>query len=154
MVFEIEHLKIELTENEYGILLNAFNSPILLPGQSLYKAKEIVLNNFKFVKTHFLKFYCSEIEIEEFYEICLKIVLHYFYLYNFWKNYNEKEKDRDLNFLIKDFSHPNTYDLVIRHFKNKNPKEYIFKSSQLLDLSIDKLKEYEYNRDEFYNAFK
>jgi len=154
MVFQIEHLKIELTENEYGIILNAFNDSIPLPGQSFQGTKEIVLHNFKLVKTHFLKFYNSEIEIEEFHDVCLKIVIHYFYIYNLWRNYNEKEKDRDLKFLKKDLNHPNTYDMVMQYFKNKYPAEYLTKSSQFLNQTLDKLKKYEYNRDEFYNAFR
>ncbi|MBK7233699.1 MAG: hypothetical protein IPH93_15930 [Saprospiraceae bacterium] len=154
MEFQIEHLKIEFLENEYGILMKVFNDTIPLPGRTLLDTKDIILHNFNFVKTHFLKFFNSEIEIEEFHDVCLKIVIHYFYIYNLWRSYNEKEKDRDLKFLKKDLNHPNTYDMVMQYFKNKYPTEYLNKSSHFLNHPLDKLKKYEYNRDEFYNAFR
>ncbi|HWR34066.1 MAG TPA: hypothetical protein VN451_11080, partial [Chitinophagaceae bacterium] len=87
-------------------------------------------------------------------EVCLKIVLYYFHLYNSWKSLYEKEKDRNLLFLEKDYKHPYTYDKVLQYFKNKYPKDYISKSAALLDIKPEELLKYESDRDYFYNLFR
>ncbi len=154
MVFYIEKIEIDLTENKYGLQLNTAHGTTPLPGQTLDSAMDTIQKNFETVKEHFSKTASDTIPIDELHEVCLKIVLHYFYLYNTWKYSNEKEKDRDLAFLNKDFDHPNTYDIIIQYFKNKYPKDYAVKGAILLKKTSDELLRYEYNRDEFYNAFR
>jgi len=60
----------------------------------------------------------------------------------------------DLNFQKKDFDHPYTYDIIIQYFKNKYPEDYEHKSSVMLDIPVEKLLKYEYDRAEFYKAFR
>ncbi len=154
MLFYIEKTAIELTENKYGLQLNTAHDVLPLPGQTLDEAMHTIQKNFELVNAHFSKTASDTIPIDELHEVCLKIVLHYFYLYNAWKYSNEKEKDRDLTFLPNDFDHPNTYDIIIQYFKLKYPKDYALKGAILLKKTSDELLKYEYNRDEFYNAFR
>ena len=91
---------------------------------------------------------------EELDEICLRVALHYFYLYNSWRSVSEKEKNRSLAFLQKDFSHPNTRDKVIQFFKRTYPNDYAAKSAALLGMKTDELLKYETDNRDFYNAFR
>jgi hypothetical protein len=154
MIFFIEKIKIELTENQYGLQLERANGATPLPGQTLAEATDTIQKNFESVKAHYGKLASETIPPDELNEVCLKIVLHYFYLYNSWKYSNEKEKDRDLTFLPKDFQHPNTYDLIINYFKNKYPKDYAIKCASLIEKTADELLKYEYDQAAFYNAFR
>jgi len=154
MVFFIEKIKIELTENQYGLQLETAHETLPLPGQTLAEATDTLQKNFESVKAHYSKLAPETILPDELNEVCLKIVLHYFYLYNAWKYSNEKEKDRDLTFLPKDFQHPNTYDLIIHCFKHKYPKDYATKCASLIEKTADAVLKYEYDKAAFYDAFR
>lgn len=154
MFFHIEKIQIELTEDLYGIRLKTATDDLPLPGQTIAETMETVRINFETVQEKYKKSATDKIDMDELNEVCLKIVLHYFYLYNTWKETNEKEKDRDLAFLPKDFSHPYTFDIVIQYFKNKYPTDYAGKCAAMLDMQVDKLLKYEYDRADFYNAFR
>lgn len=154
MFFHIEKIKIELTEDLYGIRLKTATDDLPLPGQTISETMETVRKNFEIVQEEYKKPTPDNIDMDEVNEVCLKIVLYYFYLYNSWKKTNEKEKDRDLTFLPKDFSHPYTYDIVIQYFKSKYPTDYAGKCAVMLGLQVENLLKYEYDRADFYNAFR
>jgi hypothetical protein len=154
MTFDIEQIKIDLVENQYGLQMTVFNDGYPLPGQSIGETKDTITKNFGIVKGKYLQLASDTISPEELNEISLKVVIHYFYLYNSWKSQYEKEKNRDLTFLDKDFDHPNTYDKVIQFFKNKYPREYAAKCAILLGKTADELLKYEGNNNDFYNSFR
>lgn len=154
MFFYIERIKIELTEDEYGLRLKTTDADLPLPGQTIAETTETIEKNFKIVQEKYKTSASGKIDTDELNEVSLKIVLHYFYLYNTWKSIYEKEKDRNLTFLSKDFDHPFTYDIIIQYFKNKYPNDYAGKCSGMLDIPADKLLKYEYDRAEFYHSFR
>ena len=154
MVFYVEKIEIELTENQYGLLLKTADSELPLPGQTIEQTIETLQGNFEILKNHYLKTASSTIVPEELNEVCLKIVLHFFGLYNSWKYSNENEKDRDLTFLPKDFGHANTRDILLQYFKRKYPEDYADKCASILDMPAADLLKYEYNNNEFYNSFR
>lgn len=155
MIIYIEQIKIELTENQYGgLYLTMGGQKNLLPGQSFEQAETIIRKNFEILKSQFLKTASSKIKIEELNEVCLKIVLYWYGLHNSWKYSNEKEKDRDLSFQLKEIQHPYTMDILIPYFKNKNPNDYAEKCASLLDISTDKLLKDESDRAFFYASFR
>ena len=154
MIFQIEQMEIELTEDQYGLRLNWDNAQLPLPGQTLATATDLLQKNFATVIGRFSQLASDDIPAEELHEVSLKVVLHYFYLYNSWKYSNEKEKDRDLAFLPKDFQHPNTYDIILQYFKIKYPGDYARKSASLTEKTVEELLKYEYDRDSFYNSFR
>ncbi|MBL8012408.1 MAG: hypothetical protein JNN05_01035 [Candidatus Omnitrophica bacterium] len=154
MFFSIESIKIELIENQFGLHLKMQDHQCPLPGQTIDETVNIISKNFEILKSQYSKTAKGKLKEEEINEVCLKIVLHFFGMYNSWKYSNEKEKDRDLTFLEKDFKHPQTIDIVLWYFKLKYPSDYASKSSFLLDLSPADLLVYEKNRDDFYNFFR
>jgi len=154
MTFYIGHISIQLHEDPHGLLLTAFGEVWPLPGQSPGEAQALILKNFDIVKAKYAETTSNAISDEELDEICLHIVLYYFYLYNSWKAFNEKEKNRDLAFQQKDFTHPYTYDKVIRFFKHKYPDDYLSKCALMLDLTPDAVSNYEATRSDFYQTFR
>lgn len=154
MIFTIETLQIDLIENQYGLHMTAFTDEFPLPGQTLEETKSVITNNFKIVKEKYIKAASNGVSLDDINEVSLKIVIHYFYLYNTWKSLYEKEKDRDLTFRQEDYTHPNTYDKIIQFFRNKYPKDYVEKCAIILEIPPEILSKYEYDRHEFYSSFR
>ena len=92
MTFYIEQIKIDLAEDKYGLRLTALDHELPLPGQSIEEAKNTITENFEIVSTKYKKSTLGIIPTEELNEVCLKVVLYYFYLYNSWRSIYEKEK--------------------------------------------------------------
>lgn len=110
MFFSIESIKIELIENQFGLQLKMEDYQYPLPGQTIDETVNIIRKNFEILKSQYSKTASGKLKDEEINEVCLKIVLHFFGMYNSWKYSNKKEKDRDLTFLEKDFKHPQALD--------------------------------------------
>lgn len=153
MIFYIENIQIELTKSQHGLRLEAFGDVLPLPGQTIIQTKKIITENFHVVKTKYEKNVFDKIPAGDLNEVSLKIVLHYFYLYNSWKSLCEKECERSLAFLNKDFTHPYTYDKIIQHFKNKNAKDYAGQCSAMIGITKDELSKYEADREYLYSMF-
>lgn len=153
MIFYIEQIKIEVTEDEYGIRLKIWDDEWLLPGQSIAETKDTIIKNIDIVSTKYIKKATGLIPAAELNEVCLKIVVHYFYLYNLWRSIYEKEKERNLVFQHEDFTHPNTYDTIIRYFKIKYPNNYPDKCTAMLGIKKDAFLKYEAERESFNNNF-
>jgi len=154
VTFYIEKIKVELIEATQGLRLTALDLELPLPGQSIEETKETVGKNFETVKEKYQPAASAIMTTEELDEICLRVTLHYFYLYNSWRSVSEKEKNRSLAFQEKDFSHPNTRDKVIQFFRLKYPNDYAAKSAALLGMKTDELLKYETDNRDFYNAFR
>ena len=70
----------------------------------------------------------------------------------FRKNYPKSIK-RYSTFHLKDLDHPSTHELVIKIIKKKVGTEYEDSATKFLNMTLDELKEFEKNREEFYNMF-
>ncbi|CAN5774771.1 hypothetical protein BH10BAC3_BH10BAC3_05190 [soil metagenome] len=101
MIFYIEKIKIELTENAYGLKLNALNDVFPLPGQTVAETINTITKNFDIVSTKYRKIATDIVTAEDLNEVSLKIVFHYFYLYNSWRKLYKKEKNRSLRSCLK-----------------------------------------------------
>ena len=55
MIFFIENIRIELTENIHGLTLTTSSGELPLPGQNILETTEILQSNFKIVQKHFIK---------------------------------------------------------------------------------------------------
>jgi hypothetical protein len=154
VTFYIEHIEIELTEDAYGLTLKALKNEFPLPGQTIAEAKNTITGNFKIVSTKYQKSSPGIIPVEELNEVCLKVVLYYFYLYNLWRSIYENEKNRDLTFIPNDFTHPYTYDEIIRYFSDKYPEEYADKCAVMFEIKKEAVLKYEADRKNFYNFFR
>lgn len=129
MFFFIERIQIELEEDQYGLRLTAFNESLPLPGQTLEETTATVTKNFYIAVSNYKERTDDIIPIADLYEVCLKKVLHYFYLYNSWRTLYEKEKNRSRELVEKDFSHPNTNDKIIQYLNIKMPQNILINAS-------------------------
>jgi len=154
VTFYIEQIKIELVQDAYGLTLTALNNEFPLPGQTIAEAKNTITENFKIVSTKYQKSTPGIVPAEELNEVCLKVVLYYFYLYNLWRSIYEKEKNRNLTFIPNDFTHPYTYDEVIRYFRPKYPNEYADKCAAMFEIKKEAVLKYEGDRESFYSLFR
>lgn len=154
MTFYIAAMKIDLTEDAYGLRMAALDSEWPLPGQSLEETRRIITGNFEMVREMYAIASSNAISDEDLNEVSLRVVIYYFYLYNSWKGIYEKEKNRDLTFLEKDFTHPYTYDRVIQFFRNKYPADYADKCAALLAMASDEVLKYESDTHAFYTSFR
>ncbi len=143
-----------MIEDQYGLRLSALNNGWPLPGQTLEETKEVITKNFELVKEKYADVSSNSIYPEDLLEVCLRIVIHYFYLYNLWRSIYPQEKNRNLTFLSKDYDHPYTYDMIIQFFKNKYPGAYASKSATMLNLTTEEVLRYEEERHDFYSRFR
>lgn len=152
MIFYLDSNEVKLELEAKGIRLttNSENN-ILLANVTMNETKEIIIKNYNIVKEHYQPKINDKISSVDLERISLKIVLHYFYMYQLWRAIYRREKNRDLKFLHKDFNHPYTSDEIISYFKGAYPKNYSSKCEIMLDMSTNKFKDYEKNRQAFYD---
>ena len=154
MNFDLDSNEIKLESEDKGLRLTANSGDNqLLANVTIYETKEIVTKNYNIVKVHYQQKTGDKILQTDLEKISLKIVLHYFYMYQLWRTMYQREKNRDLTFLQKDFEHPCTADKIISYFKTTYPDNYVDKCEIMLDMSLDKFKEYEKNRQAFYDMW-
>jgi hypothetical protein len=151
MNFTIDKINIDIKAESNGIRLITENENWLLPNQTIDETKIIIEKNYKIVKNHFKKKIgevINEIDIEN---VCLNIVLNFFQMYNHWRSMYEREKNRDLTFLDKDFEHPYTSHRIIDYFKRKYPDIYAEKCEWMLGMTSEEFKEYVLRKEQFDN---
>lgn len=144
MKIVIEKINIELNQEQNAVrILTSNNDKFLLANQSIDHIKNLIIENFYFVRNHYLNIVGTQIILDDINNICLKLVLRYVHMYNIWNITGEAKKKSDLKFLNEDFSHPITFDLVISYFKEKYPEDYRRKCSTFLKMSIAEFLQYE-----------
>ena len=152
MIFTIDRNEIKVESTQKGLRLTTnSDSNLLLAHVSDEEIKTIVTKNYNFVKNYFIQRTGDKISNQDLERIALKIVLHYFYLYQNWRGIYENEKDRDLSFIQSDFGHPQTADLIVWYFKTRHPNNYAEKCCLMLNMSCAGFKEYEASRQAFFN---
>jgi hypothetical protein len=151
MNFTIDKINIDIKAENNGIRLITENENWLLPNQTIDETQIIIEKNYKIVKNHFkekIGEVINEIDIEN---VCLNIVLNFFQMYNHWRSMYEREKNRDLTFLEKDFEHPYTSHRIIDYFKRKYPEIYAEKCEWMLGMTSEEFKEYLLRKEQFDN---
>jgi hypothetical protein len=151
MTFSIDHIIVRIDNEVNGIRLTTETENLLLQNQTLIETKSVIEKNYKIVKEYFqdkMSDTITETDLENF---SLKIVLHFFYMYNLWRTMYQREKNRDLTFLDKDFKHPYTSYHIIDYFKNKYPDNYADKCETILEMTSEQFKEYLISKEQFEN---
>jgi hypothetical protein len=154
-MFTIDDIPIELAEENKGIRLTTDDDNLILPNQTMTSVEHIVRENFRMVKAHYQAKSGVSVSIDgrDLSLVSLRIVLHYLYMYNKWREMYEHHKDRDLKFLIEDFEHPSTHDLIIWYFRNKYLEKYSTQCELMLGMSADEFRSYEKSRQEFHDMW-
>lgn len=151
MTFNIDHIIVRIDNEVNGIRLTTETENLLLQNQTFIETKSVIEKNYKIVKEYFqdkMSATITETDLENF---SLKIVLHFFYMYNLWRTMYKKEKNRDLTFLGKDFKHPYTSYHIIDYFKNKYPDNYMDKCETILEMTSEQFKDYLISKEQFEN---
>lgn len=154
MTFYIEKIPVNLIEEPYGIRLKTPQEEKFLGHQTTQALRDIVAQNFSFVKSAYEQRCPEGLPADELHEVSLQVVLHYLAQYNSWRNLYEKYRDCDLGFQEKDFDHPFTHDILLSYFKNRYPKDYGRICGSLANKQPEVMLEYERNRDYFYDLYK
>lgn len=150
----IESVKVSLTIEGESVRAKSDNENILQANQNIDHIAELIKHNFKIVKNHYEKLIRNTghlLNKTDNYCLSLSIVLHYLYLYNYWKMMYKNHINRTLSFDEKDFDNPSTHDIIFNYFKPKYPDSWKMKSAVLLDMGLDVLESYYKTREEFYN---
>lgn len=150
MIFTLDTNEITLQPEGQNLRLTTHSGDnLLLTNPTPSETQSVITHNYHLVKAHFAPNLNAEITSADFEKVCLKIVLGHFYIYQMWRSLYEKEKNRDLTFLEKDFNHPSTSDTVISYFKSTYPKKYASKSAAFLGMTLDQFEQHEKNRQLF-----
>lgn len=150
----IENLTVNLVAEEAGVRIKSDVGNILLVNQDIDNVVELIRSNFKIVEKHYEQLVNRTDEIInmlDIYYVSLSIVLHYLYLYNFWRTNYKKQENRNLKFKEEDFNHPSTHDIIFHYFRLKYPTSWKVQSAVLLGIGLDEVERYYKEREEFYN---
>jgi hypothetical protein len=152
MQFHLDHNEIQLQKEANGLRLTTQTGQSLLLANVTFKeAHSVITHNYQIVKAHFEPNLHGIISTTHHEAVSLKIVLHYFYLYQMWRSLYEEEKNNDLSFREKDFDHPGTIDTVIAHFKWAYPKQYAPYCQTYLGMTNHQFHEYEKSRQTYFD---
>ncbi len=132
---------------------SSIGDTLLFPDLTVEVSEQILRANYAIVYKHFKAIAKDQLEEDVLQKACFKIVVFYFYMYAFWRAYNENQKGRDLNFLDSDFNHPYTFDKVREFFLRHHHATYAEKSAAMLGMQINAFKEYEQQRQDFYDMW-
>lgn len=141
MTFNLDEIKVNISDENNGIRLTTEHENWFIPRQTLDETKTIIDKNFKIIKGYFLAKVGTVVTQTDLNNVCLKIALSYFQMYNHWRTMYKSETNRDLTFLKKDFENTDTIHIVIGYFQNKYPDNYEDKCEVMLGMSNAKLKE-------------
>ena len=153
MIIYIDDIKITVEQEITGLRLKSSTDSFMLENQTFDEIIKTLKKNYKIVKSHFQASAGLMVNLDDLKRVSLKIVFFYFFMYNNWRKMYEKEKNRDLTFLHKDFDHPRTTDLIVQFFKEKYPDTYSAKCEAILNMSPEKFKEIDKNRQDFQGMF-
>lgn len=78
---------------------------------------------------------------------------YYYEQYQRFRKQYPKSIKRYSSFDLKDLDHPHTHELIINIVKDKLGAEYEKSATCFLDMTLDELKGFEKNREEFYKMF-
>jgi hypothetical protein len=149
MNFNLGHVEVHVTAEGDGVRLRTSLENISLSSQTFENIKLILTKNFEMVRTCFQQYSNGILNESELDELTLKVIFRYMAMYNNWKTFYPKERDRDLTFILKDLNTPMAYDLVTEYIKTKYRKGYQAKCAQLLGISKEEYLGYEKARKEF-----
>lgn len=141
MTFTLDDIKVSISDENNGIRLTTKDENWFIPRQTLDETKTILDKNFKIIKGHFLGKVGTVITQADLNNVCLKIALSYFQMYNHWRTMYKRETNRDLTFLEKDFEGTVTIYIVIGYFQNLYPDNYEDKCEAMLGMTNSELKE-------------
>jgi len=153
MITQIDNMKMVIEQENQGLRLKTDTDNLLLQNQTYDETVRMVNTNYEIVKNYFQKKVDTYIDSIDLKQVCLRIALRHFYMYNLWRTMYKKERNRDLTFLHKDFDHPQTNDIIIQFFKDRYPNNYSNKCEAMLDMSPEEFKAYDKNRQDFQNMF-
>jgi hypothetical protein len=151
MTLNIDHIFIKIDKEDNGIRLTTDNENWFIANQTFEETKKILEINYKIVKGHFQDKTGQLVTDTDLENVCFKIVLHYFQMYNHWRTMYKRQTNRDLTFLQKDFEHPYTSYQIIDYFKNKYPDNYADKCESMLEMTSEQFKEYSIRKEQFEN---
>lgn len=149
---DINEIRVQAEINGLRLTTNTGDNQ-LLTNVSITEIREVVTKNYILVKEHYHNKTTDKLAQTDIEKVSLKVVLRYFYMYQLWRTMYKREKNRDLTFIKKDFEHPYTLDTIISYFKSAYPKQYADKCEIMLNMSSDKFKKYEKERQEFYDMW-
>ena len=141
MTFNLDNIKVAISDENNGIRLITEDENWLIPRQTFDETKTIIEKNFKIIREYFLEKVGAAISQSDLNNVCLKIALSYFQMYNHWRSMYKREANRDLTFLQNDFDSTGTIHTVIGYFQNMYPENYEDKCEVMLGMSNAKLKE-------------
>lgn len=153
MITDIDNMKMVVHEEGHGLRLKTDTDNLLLQNQTYEEVVKVVNTNYEIVKNFFQQRVGASVDLIDLKQVSLKIVIRYLYMHNLWRAMYKRERNRDLTFLLKDFDHPQTSDLIIQFFKEKYPDKYSDKCEAMLDMSPEKFRTYDKNRQDFQNMF-
>ena len=84
-------------------------------------------------------------------EMCDRITDYYFEQYTRFREQYPKSVKRYSTFQIKDLNHPQTFEIIINYFKETTGNRYADHSMIALGWTLEKLREFEKWRQDFYN---
>jgi hypothetical protein len=151
MIFNLDRIKVSISDENNGIRLTTEDENWLIPGQTLDETKTIIEKNFIIIKTHFQNRLGEIITEADLGNVSLKIALRYFQMYNHWRTMYKREISRDLTFLKKDFEHPYTSDTIVDYFKSRYPDNYLDKCEVMLNMTDTEVREYVIRKEQFDN---
>lgn len=144
---KIENISLSLSNEGSSVRVKSNTENVILSNQVIDVVGDLIKHNFNIVNEHYKKTFKNSEEVIDFKDlnlVSIKIVLHYLYMYNSWK-------DKELKFSVKDFTNPSTHDIIFNYFKENHPKSWEKKSATLLGMGLNDLKIYYKTREVFYN---
>ncbi len=121
MRYNIDHITVNLEKEHNGLRLITEDENWFIPNQTIEETEKITKNNYQIVKEYFKNKTGTIVTETDLGNVTFYIVLTYFQMYNHWRKMYEREQNRNLTFLQKDFDHPYTASAIVDYFKKKIP---------------------------------
>jgi len=149
-IIDAGSLRITLTEEGGNIRAVADDNAILLEGQSLEGAENVILKNFYILYDIFKPYITDAVIANDIEHISLSITFYFTYMYSRWRiqypeaNYSLIVSDNDCRGVT-------AADEIMYYFKKVDKANWRTKSAYLLDMSTEEFDVFYYNREQFYN---